>query len=194
MAFDRPSQSSRSCSIVDSIHARLAQRNLYPASSADIESAYRLALELIGPGIARPEVLQRVQNQTGAAMFIARDRDAMTGVLALVMLNEAGRRAVVSDAFNAIDPPAAELAHRGDPPAALYVWGAAATTLRTAQRLIEGYMDVDRFVVPHLDCFSRPATPAGERILMGRLRFRALEGSRSGLVCRRGLAKLEAAA
>ena len=181
-------------STVQIIHAQLVTWEVYPVVAAELGDAYRIAVDLIGPNIASADTLKRVHDQTGAGLFVAHERGIVTGVLALILLNSAGARAVRTDHFDGVDPPPAQIVQRGEEPAALYAWGMAATSLRTAQRLIQGYIGIDRVAVPQLDCFGRPATQAGARLMTGRLGFKPLRGSTTGVVCRASNAQIEAAA
>jgi hypothetical protein len=194
MARERPLELDAVSGVVQIIHAELVRWEVYPVVADDVSEAYRLAVDLIGPNIAHPDTLRRVHEQTGAGVFVARERGVLTGVLALILLNQAGQRAVRADRFDGVDPPAEQIIRRGEAPAALYAWGMAASSLRTAQRLIEGYIGIDTVAVPHLDCFGRPATRAGARLMTGRLGFKPLRGSTTGVVCRARTTHIEAAA
>ncbi|HZC15353.1 MAG TPA: hypothetical protein VE309_01190 [Caulobacteraceae bacterium] len=167
---------------------------IFPVVDKEVGEAYQLAVDLIGPNIAHPETLRRVHEQTGAGLFVAREHGALSGVLALILLNQAGLRAVRADSLDGLDPSPAQIIRRGEEPSALYAWGMAATSLRTAQRLIQGYIGIDRVAVPHLDCYGRPATRAGERLMTGRLGFKPLRRSTTGVVCRTPITHVEAAA
>ena len=106
----------------------------------------------------------------------------MTGVLAFVLLNVSGLRAVLTGSFNALAPAAEHVAGPGNPACAFYGWGVAATTKLSARRVIDGAKAVMAGACGHLPKFARPTTEAGHRLMRERLGFEDLPGSFDGLV------------
>ena len=164
------------------MRAELALLDIHPARRAEIAEARQFAAKLIGGTIVTPEGLQRVHEHSGASLFLYHDEDELTGVLALVMLNAAGRDAICAEAFDALNPDLAHVAAEGEEPAALYGWGIAATRKLTARRLVDGLTAIASGPVGHLPYFSRAATPQGERLLIERIGFRPYPGSTTGLL------------
>jgi hypothetical protein len=154
-----------------------------PAEGAEIAVARAFAAQLIGEGIVAAADLERVHRLTGeSALFIAREDGEMTGVLAFVLLNVSGLRAVLTGAFNALAPAAEHVAGPGAPACAFYGWGVAATTKPSARRVIDGAKAVMAGACGHLPKFARPTTEAGHRLMRERLGFENLPGSFDGLV------------
>jgi len=154
-----------------------------PATGAEITAARAFAAQLIGEGIVAAADLERVHRLTGeSALFIAREDGEMTGVLAFVLLNVSGLRAVLTGAFNALAPAAEHVAGPGAPACAFYGWGVAATTKPSARRVIDGAKAVMAGACGHLPKFARPTTEAGHRLMRERLGFEDLPGSFDGLV------------
>jgi len=158
------------------IHAQLAAFGVCSASAAEIAPAQAFAARLIGPGIASATTLRRVHEQSGAGVFLAHEEGVLTGVLAFVLLNKVGYEAITANAFDGVDPAPAHVARSGQKSAALYGWGIAASTHSTAKRLIGGLNAIARSAVPDIPYFSRPATPAGERLLIELLKFKPCNG------------------
>src|SRR5689334_6599446 len=83
----------------------LAAFGLRAACEDEAADARRLAAQLIGEGIVTARDLARVHRLNGgAALFLAHEDGALTGVLAFVLLNARGHRAVLDDAFDACAP------------------------------------------------------------------------------------------
>jgi hypothetical protein len=119
-----------------------------------------------------------------SALFVAREDGELTGVLAFVLLNVSGLRAVLTGAFDALAPAAEHVAGPGAPACAFYGWGVAATTKPSARRVIDGARAVMGGACGHLPKFARPTTQAGHRLMRERLGFEDLPGSFDGLVWR----------
>jgi hypothetical protein len=168
-------------SVVRSIHATLAQFDIQPAAPAEMVEARALAETLIGDQIVRPETLARVHERSGAALFLAREEDRLTGVWAAVLLSEAGLRACHEDRFDGVEPEPEHVARKDRDPAGVYAWGIAAATRETARRLVAAGEAVDRAALAHLPAFTRPVTEAGLRLAVERRGFRLIEGSKTGL-------------
>ncbi len=171
----------------------LAAFGLRPARDDEAVGARDFGARLIGPSIVTARDLARVQRLSGeAALFVAHEGVTLTGVLAFVLLNAAGHRAVLDGTFDAQAPAAPHVARPDEPAAAFYGWGVAATTKDSARRLIGGARAVMDGACGHLPKFARPTTEAGHRLMRERLGFVDLAGS-SGLVWQAPLAVAAAA-
>ncbi|MBS0360748.1 MAG: hypothetical protein JSR98_05170 [Proteobacteria bacterium] len=160
----------------------LAPFGVRPARQAEISAARAFAAQLIGEGIVTANDLERVHGLSAdAALFIAEEEGAMTGVLAFVLLNAAGLRAVRTGCFDALSPADAHVAGPREPARAFYGWGVAATTKPSARRVIDGARTIMAGAVGHLPKFARPTTEAGHRLMRERLGFVDLPGA-AGLV------------
>jgi len=165
------------------LRRELAPFEVRPAEDGDVAAARQFAAQLIGEGIVAAEDLERVHRLTGdSALFVTREEGELTGVLAFVLLNVSGLRAVLTGAFNALAPAAEHVAAPGAPACAFYGWGVAATTKPSARRVIDGARAIMSGSVGHLPKFARPTTEAGHRLMRERLGFEDLPGSFDGLV------------
>lgn len=168
--------------VTSAVRAELALLDIHPARPQEVAEARRFAAALIGGAIVSPAGLQRVHEYSGAGLFLHRDEDELTGILALVMLSAAGHDAIRRETFDALDPDLAHVAAVGEDPAALYGWGIAATRKMAARRLVDGLSAIANGPVGHLPYYSRAATPQGERLLIERIGFRPYPGSTTGLL------------
>lgn len=161
----------------------LAPYEVRPAGPYEVASARNLCAELIGDGIVSADDLDRVQRQTaGASVFITEEDGMLCGVLAFVLLNLDGYRAVTSGAFDAVAPAPEHLAGPGQQAYAFYGWGVAATTKTSARRVIDAARAVMGGTFGPLPKFARPTTEAGHRLMRERLSFVDLPSSDDGLV------------
>jgi hypothetical protein len=159
----------------------LSAFDLHLASPQACDAAHALAVEMISPRVALATTLRRAQETTRAAIFVTPDQDAPIGVLAILPLNSAGTAAVQQHLFDPRNPPSEYLSAAGDAFAGLYGWGFCATTrkasadvLTASRRLREHFADVP--------FFTRAATPAGARVLRGRLRYSPYPGAPDDLL------------
>ncbi|HLZ73880.1 hypothetical protein [Phenylobacterium sp.] len=165
------------------LRRELAAFDVAPAQGDDIAAARQFAAQLIGEGIVAAADLERVHHLTGdSALFVTREEGELTGVLAFVLLNVSGLRAVLTGAFDALSPAAEHVAGPGQPACAFYGWGVAATTKPSARRVIDGARAIMGGAFCHLPKFARPTTEAGHRLMRERLGFEDLPGSFDGLV------------
>lgn len=160
----------------------LASLGLHPASPDDIEVARGLAAELIGPYVAAAATFDWVHRKTRASLFVYRQNGDITGTLGIVPLKPQGLDAVLRDTFDARNPARETVCRPGDPFAALYGWGFAASTRKAAAAVVIGSMRLRETVFAPIPCFTRAATPAGERIIRTKMGYQPYRGSRSGLL------------
>jgi hypothetical protein len=161
----------------------LAPFHVRPAEPGEVAAARDLAAQLIGEGIVATDELDRVHSLTGrTSLFVTEEEGGLCGVLAFVLLNREGLRAVHHGAFDACAPGALHLACPGETIHAFYGWGVAATTKTSARRVVDGARAVMAGAVGPLPKFARPTTEAGHRLMRERLGFVDLPGSDSGLV------------
>jgi hypothetical protein len=165
--------------------------DVWPVEAGETMEARQFAAGLIGRGIVSALDLERVHRQSGGlALFVAREEGALSGVLAFVLLNAAGLRAVQAESFDALAPAPWHLARPGERAEGFYGWGVAATTKPSARRVVGAAHAVMHGPLSHLPKYARPTTEAGRRLMCERLGFGDLPGSRTGLVWQ---APLEAA-
>ncbi|MGZ3375351.1 MAG: hypothetical protein ACXU8S_02025 [Phenylobacterium sp.] len=176
------------------LRRELTAYDVQAAQGDDVAAARQFAAQLIGEGIVKAADLERVHRLTGeSALFVTREDGELTGVLAFVLLNVSGLRAVLTGAFDALSPAAEHVAGPGQPACAFYGWGVAATTKPSARRLIDGARAIMGGACGHLPKFARPTTEAGHRLMRERLGFEDLPGSFDGLVWQAPLEQAAAA-
>jgi len=172
----------------------LADFQVRPALDCEIAAVHGFAAQLIGEGIVTAEDLQRVHHLTGEnGLFVTEEEDQITGVLAFVLLNVRGLRAVLTGTFDALSPCADHVASATAPACAFYGWGVAATTKRSARRVVNGAQAIMAGCVAHLPKFAHPTTEAGHRLMRERLGFVDLPDCQQGLVWQAPLEQAAAA-
>lgn len=117
----------------------------------------------------------------------------MTGVLGLVPLRPAGLKAVEQHLFDAGNPPQEYLCAPGDPFAGLYGWGFAARGRRASARVVLGAMKI-REHLSDIPFFTRAATPAGVKVICGRMGYVPYPGAPDNLLWHPVLSAQERAA
>lgn len=161
----------------------LAAFEVRPAGPYEVAAARSLAAELIGEGIVTADELDRIQRLTaGTSLFVTEEDGTLRGILAFVLLNATGLRAVRNGSFDALAPAAQHLAGPGETAHAFYGWGVAATTKVAARRVVDAARAVMAGTFGPLPKFARPTTEAGHRLMRERLGFVDLPGSDDGLV------------
>jgi hypothetical protein len=166
-----------------SIRAAFARFDVFAAGVDDIAEARDFAGRLIGGQMADTSTIARIHQKTDrATLFLARDGEELTGVIAFLLLSEQGLEAILAERFNGLDPDPSHIAGDGAPLAAVYNWTIAASRNRAVKRLIDGYEAMRRQAVPRLTFYSRPVTEAGWRLTVDRLKYKPLAGSTIGLV------------
>jgi hypothetical protein len=173
---------SGSKSLIDAVLEGLKAYEMAPAAPEDMFEARAFAAALIGPDIVSPQTLSWVHAYTGGALFLAHEDGRLTGVLATVMLTEAGVRACFTDTFEALDPDLNHVAPAGSDPAGAYAWGVAGSTRDTAKRVVAAGGSIYANELGHLPYFTRPATAAGARLVLERFGFQPIPGATSGIV------------
>jgi hypothetical protein len=140
-----------------------------------------LAAGLISPHVAGEAALHALHSRTGYGFYVLREEGWITGLIALVLLNEAGLAAVRSETFNALDPSLEHAVARNEEPAAVYGWGIAGATREAAKVIVEGSWAV-LAALPEQPFFVRAATEAGRRLLTEKMSFVPYPGSTTGLL------------
>jgi hypothetical protein len=153
---------------------------LTAALPAEIPAARDLAAALIGPAIASAQGLARVHAHA-PAVFVAREADRVSGVLAFVVLNAAGLAAVLGAGFDTVEPDLAHLASPDEAAAGVYGWGVCAADKPAAERVVGACKRLHAGALAALPQFARTATDAGRRLMYQRLGFVDLPDS-GGLV------------
>ena len=182
-------------------HVSVAQRHLLkvfneygfalPVNVNDFQRGRDLAAELIGSDIAATSVFQDIQEHSGAGMLLFREKGEITGVAGLLMLTDAGRKAILSNSFNSKKPDLKHIAQRGKPQvAAIYAWLAAATTHDSRVAVVTISMGLMKQIFTGLPCFANAVTPEGAAAVQTYLHMEPL-ASRPGLYWNPGISAPE---
>jgi hypothetical protein len=165
-----------------------------PTSPAEYRLAHAFAERLIGGKNASAATLRRVQELSGASLFLFKENDELAGFVAIILLNERGLKAVLADRFDATRPLSRLVARHDDEPAAAYAWGIAAANHDAAKRMMQALGGAVARAIPHLAFFGRVATDAGRRLVIDRIGFKPVPGSKTGLLWIEALSQREPAA
>jgi hypothetical protein len=175
--------------------ACLESFGVFPARSDEFTRGRAIAAELISPDVASEETFAAVHNRNGAGVFVYRQDGLAQGFLGVILLRASGLAKIEADVFNAVAPDLDDVCETGEEPAAVYGWGFAATTARAAGAMVLGLMALRDKAGLNVPFFCRAATPAGAKVLLGKMGYAPLKNSVTGLLVRYPEnASLEAAA
>jgi hypothetical protein len=159
----------------------LAEIDLHPAGPDECDAGRAIAADLISPHVALAITLRRTQERTGSAVFVYRQDAEITGVLAILPLRPEGLDAVERHLFDAKNPPDALLCAPGDPLASLYGWGFSGRTRKASALMLTGALRL-REHLHGIPFFTRAATPAGAKVLHGRMGYVPYPGAPDDLL------------
>lgn len=162
-------------------HAVLAGIDLYPAEPEECDAGRAIAAELISPHVALASTFRRVHARTGCSVYVSRQDGRVSGVLGLVPLRPAGLKAVEEHVFEARNPPDDLVCEPGDLFPGLYGWGFAASTRRASALVVMGAIKI-RERYPDIPFFTRAATPAGVKVICGRMGYAPYPGAPDDLL------------
>jgi hypothetical protein len=151
------------------------------ASEQDCDDGRVLAAELIGPDVALALTFRRVQQITVSTVFVYRRAGEIAGVLGMVAIRPDGLDAIRQHRFDPKNPPTEFLCRPGDPFAAMYGWGIVGRTRKASATVVAGAMTL-RDQYPDLPFFTRAVTPAGAKVVRGRLGYSPYPGAPDGLL------------
>ena len=159
----------------------LATIDLHPANPQECVSSREIAAELIGSVVAPPESFQRAQAHTGCSVFVSRHQGEVTGILGLLPLTPEGLAAVENHTFKSRNPPLELLCAPGEPFPGLYGWGFAARGRKASALVVMGAIKIREhlFDIPF---FTRAATPAGVKVICGRMGYAPFPGAPDDLL------------
>jgi hypothetical protein len=131
------------------------------ASDADLALAHALVERTVGPPLASLAVMRTIQTHNQSSLYVIREHGIITGVLGELPLTEAGLEALVSGAFDGVDPSLDHVAAPGDPIAAYYCWGLAAETRHASVVGVKGVVAARNVTYPEQPFFARAAEAKG---------------------------------
>lgn len=157
---------------------------VFPARSDEFTRGRAIAADLISPDVASEEAFAAVHNRNGAGVFVYRQDGLAQGFLGVILLRASGLARIEADDFNAVEPDLDDVCCAGEEPAAVYGWGFAATTARAAGAMVMGLMALRDRAGLNVPFFCRAATPAGAKVILGKMGYAPLAGSATGLLVR----------
>ena len=99
----------------------------------------------------------------------------------MIPLSPAGLAAILEHRFDPRTPVDEHLCGPGEPFAAVYGWGIAGCTRKAAAKVVVGVNALrERF--PDIPFFTRTATPAGAKVVRGRLGYSPYPGAPDDLL------------
>ncbi len=140
-------------------------RLTHVVSDADYAAVHSLATSELGPGLASLAEIKRVDDLTGASIWVVRRNDAVTGFLAPLALTEAGVAALADSTFDAANIDEAWVAGLGEPLAGFYCWCYAGKDQVSRGALVLGLRTLIDKHFTDLPFFGRDSTDAGARIM-----------------------------
>lgn len=149
-----------------------ASFGLVLADLDQIRQARAISAALVGEGVAATETFVAVQQITQSSVFVYCENGAVTGVLGLFFLRQAGLDAIESGTFDAVNLDLDLIARPGEPPAAGYGWGFAATTQAGGRAVVKASAALRDKLFWGIPAFTRTATPDGVRVILGSLGYR----------------------
>jgi hypothetical protein len=142
-------------------------------SIGDIEALYPLGVSEIGPGIATPETVARIQNHNRDSVWVILHREksldetpVMKGFWAFLMLKEEGVEALRLGELDPLNPDLSLIHVTGVRPAALYIWAIVARRLM-AYTLNPIARALGKQIYGGVPLISVAATLGGEQSLLG---------------------------
>ena len=159
----------------------LAAIDLHPAEPEECDSSRLIAAELIGPQVALATTFRRVHAHTGCSVFVSRHEGEVTGILGLIPLLPEGLHAVENHIFDSRNPPVELLCAPGDPFPGLYGWGFAARGRKASAMVVMGAIKI-REHLSDIPFFTRAATPAGVKVICGRMGYSPFPGAPDDLL------------
>lgn len=166
------------------IFACLETFGVFPARADEFARGRAIAAELISPDLASEETFAAVHSRNGAGVFVYRQDGLAQGFLGVILLRASGLAKIEADDFDAVSPDLADICVEGEEPAAVYGWGFAATTARAAGAMVMGLMALREQAGLNVPFFCRAATPAGVKVILGKMGYAPFPGSRTGILAR----------
>lgn len=140
-------------------------RLTHAVSADDYAAVHALASAELGPGLASLEEIKRVDQLTGASIWVIRRNDNVTGFLAPLALTEAGVAALADNTFDAANIDQKWVARLGEPLAGFYCWCYAGKDQVSRGALVLGLRTLIDKHFTDLPFFGRDSTEAGARIM-----------------------------
>jgi hypothetical protein len=153
-----------------------ASFGLRPPLPHEMAPARALAASRISDAVVTEEAFAAVQAVTGASLFVHREGEEVTGVLAFFFFNKAGLDAIEAGTFNPSQVDPALLAKPGETPVGAYAWGFAASTKLGGRAVVAASAALQNRLFWSIPVYTRAATADGERVLYGSLGYVRVPG------------------
>lgn len=140
----------------------------------EVHQGREVAINAIGQNIAEADTYLSIQEHSGICPLVFREEGIVTGMLAMLLLNQTGHRALRDGDFNAIKPHISHLSLAGECVSAVYGWGFVATTKLAGRALVGATSAYQKELFSSIDCYTRAATPDGKRVLVDALGYRSV--------------------
>lgn len=194
-SFARSNLMARSPMTAPTTVARIARAaedfHVHALSGSRLIEGRSLAVGLVGEPIASLETMSWVYERTKLGLLGVThaglngetdpdDKSPLCGLLGVVPLTMAGNQAVLVDTFDAVCPDPAHVCAIEDEPAGVFGWGIAVSRHEAARLLVNLGLFIYEHITPTADWYARAVTDDGARLLMGRMNFSLLEGTKIG--------------
>lgn len=137
----------------------------HAVTDEDYVAVHALATAELGPRLASLEEIKRVDDLTGASIWVIRRKGEVTGFLAPLALTSAGVKALVDNTFDAANIRQEWVVRVGEPLAGFYCWCYAGKDQVSRGALVLGLRTLIDRHFPDLPFFGRDSTEAGARIM-----------------------------
>ena len=134
-----------------------------PATFAELDGLIALAGRLIPPLAAAAPAIHRVHRRNPNSIWAARREGTAVGVVALLILNQAGLDALNSGSLDTTEPSVEWLASAEESAEAIYFWAVATPGFAVESlRSISRWLTAPRYALA--DLYTRTTTPSGTRL------------------------------
>ncbi len=158
--------------------ARLKRLSLHrgvyaqPASQPDIHDLHAMLGQHLDRPLARAEAACAVQRARANSLWSIHSKDGLIGGVAFLPLNSLGLYKLIYGKLDLQDPDIDCISAHPDRPAILYLWALIARGSAIAG--LSGLLDfLETPAFRHVDIWTRPVTPRGERLAL-KLGFKAM--------------------
>jgi len=169
------------CTDRDAVASLAVTYRLEALGDADIGIARDIGAALIGETLASADLLSAIQRATHNVVFGFREDGALTGMMALLPLRQAGHALLLAGRFDARAPDLDLVARPGEAPACYYAWGIAATSKHAARAMIQFSSTLHQTLFWDIPSFTRAVTGDGVR-LMGSFGYRPINDADPQLI------------
>ncbi len=163
-----------------------------PLSGARLAEGRAMAASLISPDVVSTETAQGIFDHCGMGLFgvteaalqkeAASDGDEspLVGIFGMLPVNQLGYDAIYNDTFIGTAPSKEHLCSHTQEPVAIFGWGIASYRRSGAYLFVHLGAMINEYVVPDLRWFTKAATNLGEKLIVKKLQYAPVPGSKIG--------------